>query len=486
MTLPILAMMSTAPALDLTRHWAGIASLFVFVLAYFVVMGEEKLHLRKSKPVMLAAGIIWMLVGLAYMQANDHSAADRLRASMGEFAELFLFVLVAMTFVNVMEERRLFDALRAWLVRKHFSLRSIFWLTGVLSFFLSSQLDNLTTALVMGTVVVTVGRGYPKFVALACINVVVAANAGGAWSPFGDITTLMVWQAGEVGFFQFYALILPSLVNWLIPAACMHFAIPKATPEADTSVVIVQRGGFGVAALFGVTIALAVSSYNLLKLPPFIGMTTGLALLKLFGYYLRKTHVVTPIPREPALGARLKRPAAALAVGTPIEDEFDMEPTLRMPIPRLPAQIQREEEPFDIFGALRRTEWDTLLFFYGIILCVGGLANIGYLHNLSELLYNGYGPTAANIAVGVMSAVVDNIPVMFAVLNMDPTMDLTQWLLVTLTAGVGGSLLSIGSAAGVGLMGQSRGQYTFLSHLRWTWAIALGYAASIWVHLLIH
>ncbi len=485
MTFPILAMMSEAPALDLTRHWAGIASLVVFALAYLLVMGEEKLHLRKSKPVIFAAGIIWMLVGFAYLQAGDATAADRLRASVAEFAELFLFVLVAMTFVNVMEERRLFDALRAWLVRKQLSLRAIFWLTGLFSFFLSSQLDNLTTALVMGTVVVTAGRGYPKFVALACINVVVAANAGGAWSPFGDITTLMVWQAGKVGFFEFYALIIPSLVNWFVPAACMHFAIPDAKPNTDSGIVVVQRGGYAVVGLFALTIALAVSSYNLLKLPPFIGMTTGLAMLKLFGYYLKRTHRPTPIPHEPALGARLKRAAPALALGAPVE-EIDFDPIM-LTIPALPQQIKYEEpEVFDIFAALRRTEWDTLLFFYGIILCVGGLANIGYLANLSELLYFGYGATAANIAIGVISAVIDNIPVMFAVLNMDPALDLTQWLLVTLTAGVGGSLLSIGSAAGVGLMGQSRGQYTFLSHLRWTWAIALGYVASIWVHLLIN
>jgi Na+/H+ antiporter NhaD/arsenite permease-like protein len=488
MTLPILAMMSEAPGLDLTRHWAGITSLIVFALAYLLVMGEEKLHLRKSKPVILAAGIIWMLVGFAYLQAGDHSAADRLRASVSEFAELFLFVLVAMTFVNVMEERRLFDALRAWLVRKQLSLRAIFWLTGIIAFFLSSQLDNLTTALVMGTVVVTAGRGYPKFVALACINVVVAANAGGAWSPFGDITTLMVWQAGQVGFFEFYALLIPSLVNWFIPAACMHFAVPKAKPSTGGEVVVVQRGGYAVVALFAATIALAVSSYNVLQLPPFIGMTTGLALLKMYGFYLKKTHRPVVIPSEPALGALLKKSKPAMALGTvQAEDAFDFQPELTMPFNALPAAISKEEkEAFDIFAALRRTEWDTLLFFYGIILAVGGLANIGYLANFSETLYTGYGATTANIAIGVISSVVDNIPVMFAVLNMDPAMDLSQWLLVTLTAGVGGSLLSIGSAAGVGLMGQSRGQYTFLSHLRWTWAIALGYAASIWVHLLIN
>lgn len=101
-------------------------------------------------------------------------------------------------------------------------------------------------------------------------------------------------------------------------------------------------------------------------------------------------------------------------------------------------------------------------------------------------MYGGLGPTWANILIGLLSAVVDNIPVMFAVLTMNPDMSLAQWLLVTLTAGVGGSLLSIGSAAGVALMGQARGIYTFFSHLKWTWAVALGYAASIWVHLLLN
>jgi len=118
-----------------------------------------------------------------------------------------------------------------------------------------------------------------------------------------------------------------------------------------------------------------------------------------------------------------------------------------------------------------------------VILCVGGLGTIGYLTGLSQLLYTDLGPTWANVMVGVISAIVDNIPVMFAVLTMEPHMSHGQWLLVTLTAGVGGSLFSIGSAAGVGLMGQARGVYTFFAHLKWTWAVALGYAVSIVVHL---
>ena len=105
---------------------------------------------------------------------------------------------------------------------------------------------------------------------------------------------------------------------------------------------------------------------------------------------------------------------------------------------------------------------------------------------LSEAMYTGLGATSANIMVGIVSAIADNIPVMYAVLTMQPDMSQGQWLLVTLTAGVGGSLLSIGSAAGVALMGQARGIYTFFAHLRWTWAIGLGYAASIWVHFLVN
>lgn len=462
----------------MTRSWAGIAAVVVFILAYLLVMSEEKLHLRKSKPVIVAAGIIWMLVGFMYVRMGDtETAAAALRGNVAEYAELFLFVMVAMTFVSLMEERKLFDAMRSWLIRRKLSLRAIFWITGIMSFFISSQLDNLTTALVMGTVVLTVGRGYPKFIAISCISVVVAANAGGAWSPFGDITTLMVWQSGKVGFFEFYRLFIPSLVNWLVPASLMQFGIPKAHPEADDDVVRVKRGGYGTLALFAFTIVMAVSAYNLLKLPPFIGMTSGLGLLMLYGYYLKRTHTPVPIPVEPGLGAQLRRgvPVAALA-----QSGSTMGGTA-------PAKVVFEDpEPFDIFATIRKAEWDTLLFFYGIILAVGGLAFIGYLHNVSELLYTGLGATPANVMIGIISAFVDNIPVMFAVLNMDPAMNLTQWLLVTLTAGVGGSMLSIGSAAGVGLMGQSRGQYTFLSHLRWTWAIALGYAASIWVHLLIN
>lgn len=491
---PITALAAAAPVLDLTRHWVGYLALFVFAVTYLTVMVEERLHIRKSQPVIMAAGVIWALVAFAYVRAGDAStAAEAVRHSIAEYGELFLFILVAMTFVNTMEERQLFDALRAWLVRKRLSLRQVFWATGVLAFFLSSILDNLTTALVMGTVAVTVGRGHSRFVALACINVVVAANAGGAFSPFGDITTLMVWQAGRAEFWDFFRLFLPSLVNWIVPAALMSFAVPAGTPEAEDEQVELRRGAWGVVGIFALTIALAVSAYNLLRLPPVIGMTTGLGILKFLGFYLNWTGrpAAAPVPAAHA--------PPPVAVGAGAGADRGADPLLEQPEPVLQGSSDfpgdsgplegfspPRRDAFDIYQILRRSEWDTLMFFYGIILCVGGLAQIGYLAELSGLLYGGFGALPANVAVGVISAVVDNIPVMFAVLNMNPPMNVSEWLLVTLTAGTGGSLLSMGSAAGVALMGQARGIYTFASHLKWTWAIALGYAASIWVHLLVN
>ncbi|MDH5445704.1 MAG: sodium:proton antiporter NhaD [Gammaproteobacteria bacterium] len=457
MTLLLLPSLSFASAtagqtLDLTTHGVGIAAIVIFIIAYILVMAEEFTHLRKSKPVILAAGIIWVLIAIVYANNGlNHAAEQAVRHNLLEYSELMLFLLVAMTYINAMEERMVFDALRSWLIRKGFSLRQLFWLTGVLAFFISPVADNLTTALLMCAVVMAVGGSNLRFVSLACINIVVAANAGGAFSPFGDITTLMVWQKGIVDFWGFFSLFVPAAVNFLIPAAIMHFAIPNEQPTASDELVVMRRGAKRIIALFLLTIITAVCFHNFLHLPPVIGMLTGLSYLQLFGFYLRKTHH--------------QQPSA-----TPHDEEKA-------------DKMIGDVVPFDIFNKIARAEWDTLLFFYGVVLCVGGLGFMGYLALTSEIMYNQWGHTEANIAVGILSAIVDNIPVMFAVLTMQPEMSQGQWLLVTLTAGVGGSLLSIGSAAGVALMGQARGKYTFFAHLKWTPAIALGYGASIWVHM---
>lgn len=449
---------TAATMVDLTGHWVGYLSLALFVLAYALVVSEEALDLRKSKPVMVAAGLIWALVAWGYAAHGDtHTAEIAVRHNILEYGELFLFLLAAMTYINTMEERRVFDALRVWLVNRGFSLRAIYWVTGLLAFWISPVADNLTTALLMSTVVLAVGREERRFVVVSCVNIVVAANAGGAFSPFGDITTLMVWQKGVIEFREFFDLLLPALVNWFVPALLMSFAVPRTMPKRLHEEVTMRYGALVVVGLFALTISMAVLAHNFLNLPPVLGMTTGLGLLKLFGYHLNR--------RESALFSAAENGFADTATSFGSSQ------------PRQPARA-----PFNIFRELERAEWDTLMFFYGIILCVGGLGTIGYLAELSHSMYGGMGASVANIGVGIISAIIDNIPVMYAVLSMHPDMSHGQWLLVTMTAGVGGSLLSIGSAAGVAVMGQARGVYTFFSHLKWTWAVALGYVASIAIH----
>jgi Na+/H+ antiporter NhaD/arsenite permease-like protein len=427
--------------LNLTQSWFGYMALVIFVLAYALVVFEEPLHLRKSKPVLVAAGLIWALIGTAYAFAGTPDVAKKAAEHIiYEYGELFLFLLVAITYVNTLEERRVFEVLKGKLTSRGLSYKQLFWLTGIIAFFLSGVLDNLTTALIMGSVVLAVGAKSPAFMAIACINIVVAANAGGAFTPFGDITTLMVWQKGKLSFFEFFAIFIPSLVNWFVPAVLMSYGIPKETPAPVEEKISLKPGAMGVVVLFALTIVTAISFTNFLGLQPALGMMLGLGYLQVWSYFLQQK------------GKRA--------------DNSDM--------------------VLNSFKQIERVEWDTLLFFFGIIFAVGGLGVMGYLALANEYLYSQWGATYANIAVGLLSAIVDNIPIMFAVLTMDPQMSDGQWLLVTLTAGVGGSMLSIGSAAGVALMGIAQGRYTFSSHLKWTWAVGLGYIASIATHLVVN
>lgn len=421
---------------NLVMHPAALFCLAVFVLSFIGVLFEEKTHMRKSKPVLFGASIIWVTIAVMVKcyGADQGALRQAVNHTIGEYGSLLIFLLSAMTYISVLQERNVFHALRSRLVRSGYHLRQLFWITGILGFFLSAIADNLTTALVMGAVIMAVGKGNQRFIALACINVVNAANAGGSFSPFGDITTLMVWQAEKVGFFGFFALFIPACVCFFVPALIMSFYVPKERPAADSENVTIKPGGKLIILLGLLTIAAAVSLEQFLRLPPFMGMMLGMSVLMLYGWYL---------------------------------------------------QVKMKED-FDILDLVSGVEWDTLLFFFGVLFSVGGLAFLGYLEIASTAMYSGMGASAANIMLGVVSALIDNIPVMFAVLSMHPDMDQFQWLLITFTTGVGGSLLSIGSAAGVALMGVARGQYTFSSHMKWMPVLALGYAAAIGTHFLVN
>ena len=431
--------------MELLNHPVGIISIIVFIIAYAFVMTEEVTHLRKSKPVLFAAGLIWAMIAWVGAQTGDSYAVKKeIMHAFDEFNQLMLFLLVAMTYINSMSERNVFEKLRSILLSQDFSYKKLFWITGFISFFLSPIADNLTTALTMCAVVLAVGKGNKNFTSISCVNIVVAANAGGAFSPFGDITTLMVWQAGYVEFTEFFQLFLPSLVNFIIPSFIMSFFITGSADDVENPPVILKQGAIQISLLFLVTIMMAISFKNFLNLPPVFGMMFGLSFLQLYGYYLKRSF---------SAQSKINRDGS--------------------------------DQPFGIFKQIAQAEWDTLLFFYGVIMCVAGLSKIGYLALLNTTLYDGLGFTVANSLMGIISALIDNIPVMFSVIQMHDTttMDLSQWLLITLTAGVGGSLLSIGSAPGVALMGQAKGIYTFSSHLRWTGVIFIGYVMSILTHL---
>ncbi len=451
-------------AADYTSHWAGLLSIAIFVSAFLAVAAEEFTLLRKSKPVLISAGIIWALIAWVEQSTTGApvgSAEVAVRHNLLRYSELMLILLVVMTYVNAMSERQVFATLGRIIRARAYSYRFLFWASGLITFLLAPFLDNLATALVAGAIILVIGGSNGRFIALACTNIVIAANAGGAYSPFGDLTTLMVWQAdvaasdGALGFWSFFKLFPASLAAYLVPTAIMHFAVPEGRPESVASPARMRRGARRVILLFLASIATAVFFRGVLELPAAVGMLTGLSYLQFFGYYLKKTH-------------RNTEPASS--------DEEGM----GGPIPL------DSENPFDIFTRIARSEWDTLFFLYGIAMSVGGLAYLGYLHLASDLLYGQMGATTANISLGLMATLLEDIPVMYGVLAMMPDMSQAQWLLVTLAVGTGGSILSIGSAAGVALMGQAREHYTFFYHLRWSPVILLGYASGIAIQLWLH
>jgi Na+/H+ antiporter NhaD/arsenite permease-like protein len=444
----------TAASLDLTHHVIGYLSVLITVCAYVAAMAEDVIELRKSKPMVLGSAIVWFAICIYYaLHGEAKTAAIAFESNLLAYVELLLFILVSMTYLNAMEERGVFDGLRIWLLSRQYSYRQLFWIMGGLAFSLSTVISGLAVGLIMGTVAAAVGKNKPKFIGLACVNIVVATNAGGSFSPLGGISTLFVWQHKILHFTEFFSLALPCLVNFLVPAAMMHFFVPKETPAPSLCPVNLLRGSRWVIILFVVTLIITVWSNVALELPPAAGMMAGLALLQFYCFYLTKT-----AQEKPSEFAHVYK-------------------FFHLDVPR-----QNSKQDFDVFKNVGNIEWDTLLFFYGAMMIIGALGFIGYLDAIAHFLYGQISPTIANISIGLSSAFIDNGTLMFAVLSMHPDIPPGQWLLLTLTLGVGGSLLAIGSAPGVGLLGQIKEGYTFSYHLRWMPVILLGYFASIAVH----
>ena len=315
------------------------------------------------------------------------------------------------------------------LIQRSYSYKKLFWITGIIAFFLSPIADNLTTALILSTVLLTIDKTNKAFLVVGAVNIVVAANSGGAWSPFGDVTTLMAWTAGKGTFADFLFLFPASIIGYLTTALLLSRFIPSGMPQKQDikEQTKIAEGGKVIIALGILTIISSILGKQLLNLPAIAGMMFGLSLLKLYSYFLKRKTGVAHI---------------------------------------------------NVFKSIGKIEHDTLMFFFGILTAVGALHFMGYL-DYAVKLYDVFSPTIINIGVGILSAIVDNIPVMSAVLKSNPDLELQQWMLVTLTAGIGGSLISFGSAAGVGVMGKLKGIYTFNAHMKLAWTILVGYIVSI-------
>jgi len=426
-------------ALNLTTTWVGIACLIIFVVGYFFIATEENFHMDKAKPAIFIGTFMFLLIGF-YMLANGldvHSLQNEVNHLILEISQIVFFLMVAMTYIEALIERDVFNALKYNLVSKGYTYKKLFWLTGILAFFISPVADNLTTALILSTVLLTIDKNNVNFLVAGAINIVVAANAGGAWSPFGDITTLMAWAAGKAPFIDFFALFPASFIGWLVTAFLLARVVPEGSPHFDPATepkVSIKKGGKVVIGLGAFTIFSAVMMHQLFHLPAMWGMMFGFSLLSLYTYIYKKTN--------------------------------------------------KNEEPMHVFHYMSKIENNTLFFFFGILAAVGALHFVGFL-NYAVSLYDKFGATTVNIGVGFLSAIVDNVPVMSAVLKANPMMgadtgeNLSQWLLVTLTAGIGGSMISFGSAAGVGVMGKLKGIYTFGAHMRLAWTVVVGYVVSV-------
>lgn len=418
---------------DITMTWVGFLALAIFIVGYYFIATEEKYHIDKAKPALLIGTFMFMLVAFYYAinGLNMDMVHEEAKHLILEIAGIFFFLFVAMTYIETLIHMNVFEKLKFNLISKGYTYRQLFWITGIIAFFLSPIADNLTTALILATVLITIEQKKKEFLVPAAINIVVAANAGGAWSPFGDITTLMAWTAGKGEFVDFLFLFPASIIGYIVTASLLSRVVPNTLPEIDLSKEVkpeMDKGAKVVMALGIFTIFSAVMSHQFLHLPAMWGMMFGLSLLKIYDY------------------------------------------TLKI----------KNGKGFGIFDSIAKIENNTLMFFFGILAAVGALYFIGWLA-LAAVVYDPsvLGPTWSNIGVGFLSAVIDNIPVMSAVLKASPDMGLDQWMLVTLTAGVGGSMIAFGSAAGVGVMGKLPGIYTFSSHMKYAWTIVIGYFVSI-------
>ena len=404
----------------------------IFLCGYVFIALEHIIKVNKSWVALFTGSLMWMIVAFGKTPQSMNLVMTQASA---EIFELIFFLIGAMTIVEMLGHFRFFTWIESKLLQLHISNKNLFWILGLITFVASALLDNLTSTLVM----ISIGRylyirkeNFNTFV----ISVVIAANAGGAMSPVGDVTTIMMWLAGKFTAWQvlFHGFI-PSLIAWIIPQAILTSTIVYEKREGrEVKNILPLQWGIIIMGLSTFGLAVIV---NILHLPPFLGIIFGLGIV-------------------------------AIVID------------LKLKSGKLKKKANR------VVNIIKTIDMATVNFFVGILLAVNALAYHGILNHIADFVF-GPDPTSninsiisGHIWLGLFSSVIDNVPLTSAVIKMLPeSIHFSYWVLLAITAGTGGSILIIGSAAGVAAMGQVK-DLTFVDYIKkGSLPALLGYAGAI-------
>jgi Na+/H+ antiporter NhaD/arsenite permease-like protein len=387
------------------------ALVIIFVIVYAAIALEHPIHINKSASALIGAGLLWTIYA---MSGDPHTVSHQLGESLMGTAQIVFFLMGAMTIVEVVDAHNGFEVITKRIRTQ--KLSSLMWLVGFVTFFLSSVLDNLTTTIVMISLMKKILGKHDERLFFAGI-IVIAANSGGAWSPIGDVTTTMLWIGGQITTLNIMkSVFVASIVSMVVPLLITSYVLrgrPVVSPEKVESESDVKTSEFEKNLMFfmGLGILVAVPVFKTTThLPPFIGILFGLGILWLVGDLVHRRK----------------------------EDEYKHHLTL--------------------VRALTRIDMASIVFFIGILLAVATLEHTHILASLAIWLDNNVGRVDVIVVIiGIVSAIVDNVPLVAATMGMYdlsayPT-DSFLWKFLAYCAGTGGSILIIGSAAGVAAMG---------------------------------
>ena len=419
-----------------------IALSVVFILAYAAIALEHPININKSASALVGAGILWTIYALN--TANHELVAHQLNETAAVTAQIVFFLIGAMTIVEVIDAHNGFEVITSRI--KTTKLSSLMWLVGAVTFFLSAVLDNLTTTIVMVSLMKKILDKQDDRLLFAAM-IVIAANAGGAWSPIGDITTTMLWIGGQITAVAIIqSLFLASVVNLLVPLSIVSHELRGkniVSPEAKLHASLSKSSNAerNLVFLVGLGVLILVPVFKTVThLPPFIGILFGLGLLWLLGDIMHRN-----------------------------KDEADKQ---RLTLTR----------------ALMRIDMSSIVFFIGILLAVATLEHSRILNMLATWLDQNVGRQDLIVTLmGLASAVVDNVPLVAASMGMYDIAkypaDSFLWEFIAYCAGTGGSILIIGSAAGVAAMGLEKIRFGwYLKKI--SWLALIGYFSGIAVYIL--